>query len=179
MHFYLTDCCIQNKSPDFYRTLTESLAMAEPSPQSQSESQNPTSVVDETIRYVRKEVTAYDAEWNSHKPDRAEDDPEDEWYIVDVECFEGKRKTLVLQTNGLADKIDPTKPMTDTEYNKSIKQMRKDRLSRFMETAQFRDKPIQYMPVLDQLQLIWDKEDEQKKKVMTDAAQNEAESKDN
>lgn len=145
--------------------------MAEPIPQSQS----PKSVVDQSIRYVRKDVPTSEAKWNLLKRDRSEDDPEDKWYNVDIECFEGTRKTLVLQTSN--KQVDPTKPMTTMEYHACIKQMRSDRLSRFFETAQFRDTPIQYMPALDKLEIIWAKEDEQIE--MIDAALKEAESKNN
>lgn len=158
LYIYFTDCHIESQPADFYKTLSESIAMAEPIPRSQS----PEPVVNKTIRYVRKEVTAYEAKWDQLK--RAEPDPDSDWYNVDVECYKGKRKLLVLRPPNA--EVDP-KPMTDDEFLKETKQMQDERLKSFFENAKFRNTPISYMPAIDTLQLLWAKEEEKKKKIDT------------
>lgn len=151
----ITDCRNPTQSQDYYRALSESLAMADPLPRSQS----PEIVVNSTIRYVRKQEPADEEECNQSNGDNA--DSGKRWYNVDVECLEGRRKTLELR---MADEhVDLTTPMTDDEYLNHQKEMRNERLNHFFETAQFRNTPIQYISAMDQLKLLWAEEDEEKK----------------
>lgn len=165
-YFYsFTVCHIVSLPSDLHKTLSQSFATAEPIPHSQS----PEPVLDASIRYVRKGITAYEAKWNQLKRDGDGADSDNEWYNVDVDCFEGKRKTLVVRSSN--ERIDPSKAITDAEYYEMRQKMRKERLNGFFDTAQFRKTPITYMPAFDQIQLILAKKAEKKERCRIEEAE--------